>query len=140
MKYYRLSHASVIRTTARCREFATILGLLVSLACGPLRAETIAVTNRVPAVPSDPQGLLQPARLFRGFKPPTDTEIQRTLERRLARDAALAGDVIRMSVRDHVVSFSGTVGSWTQRGAAERDAYNAGASGVIDELKVEYGK
>lgn len=77
-----------------------------------------------------------------GFAPPAepavgdDAQLAAGVRRELAWSPFTDGEEIRIRAEDGVVTLSGEVESWTERGAAIENAYQAGARGVVDQLRI----
>ncbi|MGD9031351.1 MAG: BON domain-containing protein [Desulfobacteraceae bacterium] len=69
----------------------------------------------------------------------SDWEIKEDIESELSRDPFVDSDEVRVTVRDGVVTLTGTVYSWTEHAAASANAYQGGALKVRNRLNVRNG-
>ncbi len=69
-----------------------------------------------------------------GCKSSQDSQLQKTVQNRLAADPQLQGQQIQASVANGVVTLTGTAQQEQQRQSAEQDANIPGVSRVIDQI------
>ena len=73
---------------------------------------------------------------YGGVRPFSDAEIRLRIEDWLFRESFFDASSVRMTVRNGIVTWLGSVESWQDRQEAERQAYDAGARQVINRLRV----
>lgn len=66
-------------------------------------------------------------------------EIKTDIEAELLLDPFFEEDNVTVTVKDIVASLTGTVDTLIEQGAAIADAYQCGASKVLNKLRVKYG-
>lgn len=71
--------------------------------------------------------------------PEQDREMKRAVMRELQEDPFVDSEKVSVTVREGLVILEGTVESWTEHAAATADAFQAGARGVENRLKVREG-
>jgi osmotically-inducible protein OsmY len=68
----------------------------------------------------------------------TDAEIEDAIESHLWWSPFVNSDNVTVSVTNGIATLTGTVGSWSERQAATKNAYDGGATLVSNDLTVDY--
>jgi osmotically-inducible protein OsmY len=69
----------------------------------------------------------------------SDWEVKLAIERQLRQSPLLNSDTITVAVEDGMATLTGLVETWLAHNAAIANAYEGGALGVRDRLKVRHG-
>lgn len=69
----------------------------------------------------------------------TDAEIKGAIDSQLWWSPFVNSENVTISVTNGIATLTGTVGSWSERQAATKNAYDGGATLVNNDLTVDYG-
>jgi osmotically-inducible protein OsmY len=70
----------------------------------------------------------------------TDTQIKESIESHLWWSPFVNSNNVNVSVTNGIATLTGTVGSWSERQAATKNAYDGGATLVSNDLTVDYDR
>lgn len=68
----------------------------------------------------------------------TDAEIEDDIRQQLFWSPFVESDEVQVSVDNGIATLEGTVDDWAERKAARDNAYDGGATGVIDHMQIDY--